>query len=332
MPPLGLYLHVPFCAAICNYCNFNRGLLDEALERQYVEALVAEIRGLEGPRGRRCDTIYFGGGTPSLLDPTEIAAIISACRDVFDVDSSAEITMEANPETVDERRLAAYREAGVNRLSFGVQSFRDSELERLGRLHDAARARAAVSEARRAGFDNLSLDLMLWLPGQTLAHLDESLAALVEAAPEHASVYLLEIYPNAPLEDEMARSGWSRAPDDDAADMYLRAMTVLERAGYRQYRDLERGEARPRVAAQPEVLDRRRVGRVRMRCALDSRPRPVEQCVWDVELHRAHRAERVAGRGPARAVAPRAGRRGALHGVAPRRGRAARSHPRGVRR
>ena len=143
--------------------------------------------------------------------------------------------MEANPETVDEPRLAGYRAAGVNRLSLGVQSFRDAELRRLGRLHDAARARAAVDEARRAGFDNLSLDLMLWLPGQTLAHLDESLDALIEAGPEHASVYLLEIYPNAPLEDEMARAGWSRASDDDAADMYLRTMDVLERAGYRQY-------------------------------------------------------------------------------------------------
>ena len=144
---------------------------------------------------------------------------------------AAEITLEANPETVDEPRLAGYRAAGVNRLSLGVQSFRDAELRRLGRLHDAARARAAVAEARRAGFDNLSLDLMLWLPGQTLAHLDESLEALIEAGPEHASVYLLELYPNAPLKDEMARAGWSQAPDDDAADMYLRTMDVLERAG-----------------------------------------------------------------------------------------------------
>jgi oxygen-independent coproporphyrinogen III oxidase len=241
MPPLGLYLHVPFCAAICSYCNFNRGLLDEALKRRYVEALVEEIRrGPEGPRHagpgpRSADTIYFGGGTPSLLAPDDIASIIAACRAAFDVDVAAEITMEANPETVDEPRLAGYRAAGVNRLSFGVQSFRDPELRRLGRLHDAARARAAVDEARRAGFDNLSLDLMLWLPGQSLADLDESLAALVGAGPEHASLYLLEIYPIAPLKDEMARAGWSQAPDDDAAEMYTRAMEYLEGAGYSQY-------------------------------------------------------------------------------------------------
>lgn len=242
--PLGLYIHIPFCAAICNYCNFNRGLLDQELKRKYVSALAAEIRNWSakpGPApgaplaGRTADTIYFGGGTPSLLDPDEIAAIIAACRGTFDVGDSAEVTMEANPETVDEARLSGFRAAGVNRLSFGVQSFRDSELRRLGRLHDADRARRAVAEARRAGFDNLSLDLMLWLPGQSLAHLDDSLAALVEAGPEHASVYLLEIYPNAPLKDEMARAGWSQAPDDDAADMYLRTMGFLEGAGYRQY-------------------------------------------------------------------------------------------------
>lgn len=257
MLPLGLYLHVPFCAAICNYCNFNRGLFDEVLKKRYVQALNREIRAAERPArqpvapaagrgerdpagravlaGRRADTIYFGGGTPSLLEPREIAAVIDACRATFDVDAEAEITMEANPETVNEARLAGYRAAGVNRLSFGVQSFRDPELQRLGRLHTAARARAVVGEARRAGFDNVSLDLMLWLPGQTLQHLDESIEALIELGPEHASLYLLEIYPNAPLKEEMARAGWSQAPDDDAADMYLTTMSRLEDAGYRQY-------------------------------------------------------------------------------------------------
>jgi oxygen-independent coproporphyrinogen III oxidase len=204
------------------------------LKRRYVAALVAEIRG-RGSRFDLADTIYFGGGTPSLLAPREVAAVIDACRDTFELSPSAEVTLEANPETVDESRLAGYRAAGVNRISVGVQSFRDSELRKLGRLHDAARARAAAAEARRAGFGNLSLDLMLWLPGQTLAHLDESLEALVEAAPDHASVYLLELYPNAPLKEEMARMGWSQAPDDDAAEMYLRAMERLEAAGFRQY-------------------------------------------------------------------------------------------------
>jgi oxygen-independent coproporphyrinogen III oxidase len=231
--PLGLYLHVPFCSAICNYCNFNRGLMDEALAARYVRALAGEIRA--AGRGEQADTVYFGGGTPSLLAPADIARLVDACRAAYAVAPDAEVTLEANPETVTPARLAGYRAAGVNRLSFGVQSFRDDELRRLGRIHDAARARAAVGEARAAGFDNISLDLMLWLPGQTLAHLDESVEALAALGPEHASLYLLELYPNAPLRDEMARGGWSLAPDEDAADMYLRAMERLEAEGFEQY-------------------------------------------------------------------------------------------------
>ncbi len=231
---VGLYLHIPFCAAICHYCNFNRGLLDEAVKRRYVDALVAEI--LDAPeRGRPADTLFFGGGTPSLLDGGEVARIIEACRRAFAVSPDAEITLEANPESVTAASLAAYRAAGVNRLSFGVQSFNDEELARLGRLHSAGTARAAVRTARASGFDNISLDLMLWLPEQGLDTWLASVDALIEVGPEHASMYLLEIYPNAPLRDEMARAGWSVAPDDAAAAMYLDGLARLDGAGYAQY-------------------------------------------------------------------------------------------------
>lgn len=231
---LGLYLHIPFCAAICNYCNFNRGLLDEAVKRQYVTALRSEL--LAAPeRGRLADTIFFGGGTPSLLDGAEVAAILDACRSAFDIAPDAEITLEANPETVSAESLASYREAGVNRLSFGVQSFRDEELARLGRLHSADTARRAVAAARRAGFEDISLDLMLWLPGQSVEAWLESVDALIDVGPSHASLYLLEVYPNAPLRDEMARGGWSVAPDEDAAEMYLQGLARLDRAGFEQY-------------------------------------------------------------------------------------------------
>jgi oxygen-independent coproporphyrinogen III oxidase len=222
----GLYLHVPFCAAICNYCNFTRGVLEDALKTQFVAAMQADIR--RHAEAVRIDSVYFGGGTPSLLTPAEVAGILDASRESFDLAPEAEITMEANPESVAAATLEGYRRAGVNRLSFGVQSFRDEELQRLGRLHSAERAVEAVALARSAGFDNLSLDLMLWLPAQTLPHLRESVTRLIDVGPEHASLYLLEVYP-------MARSGWSVAPDDDAADMYLDAMETLERAGYRQY-------------------------------------------------------------------------------------------------
>ena len=236
MPPaaIGIYLHIPFCAAICNYCNFNRGLHDDGLRQRYVDALIADIRRSADP-AVAADTIFFGGGTPSLLEPEEVERLITACRESVDLARDSEITLEANPESATAAALEGYRAAGVNRLSFGVQSFRDEELKRLGRLHSAAGARDAVSRARQAGFDNLSLDLMLWLPGQRPADWLESVEGLIDAAPEHASLYLLEIYPNAPLKDEMARSGWSVAPDDDAAEMYLEGLARLDRAGFEQY-------------------------------------------------------------------------------------------------
>jgi oxygen-independent coproporphyrinogen-3 oxidase len=230
---LGLYVHIPFCASICNYCNFNRGLFDAGLKDQYLEGLRTEIR--RAGDGAPADTIFFGGGTPSLLAPSEIGSIIETLRDAFDVARDVEVTLEANPETVSGESLAGYRDAGVNRVSFGVQSFRDDELVRLGRRHSAERARGAVQMARAAGFDNLSLDLMMWLPQQSVDTWLQSVDALIDVGPEHASLYLLEIYPNAPLRDEMARGNWSVAPDDDAADMYERAMDRLEAAGYEQY-------------------------------------------------------------------------------------------------
>jgi len=232
--PIGIYLHIPFCAAICNYCNFNRGLHDDGLRRRYVDALVTDIRRQAAPEVA-ADTIFFGGGTPSLLEAAEVDGILTACRESFAVSDTAEITLEANPESSSAEVLDGFRAAGINRLSFGVQSFHDAELKRLGRLHSAATARQAVARARAAGFDNLSLDLMMWLPGQSQTDWLASVDALVDVGPDHASLYLLEIYPNAPLKDEMARSGWSVAPDDDAAEMYLDGLSRLDRAGYEQY-------------------------------------------------------------------------------------------------
>jgi oxygen-independent coproporphyrinogen-3 oxidase len=232
---LGLYIHIPFCAAICNYCNFNRGLFEAGLKNRYVDGLIAEIRRAGGPGRVAADTIYFGGGTPSLLDPSEVARILEAAREAFAIAATAEITLEANPETVTVERLAGYRASGVNRVSFGVQSFRDDELRLLSRMHGSARAKAAYHEARAAGFDNVSLDLMMWLPAQRVDQWLESVDQAIALAPEHLSLYMLEVYPNAPLKDDMARARWSQAPDDDVAAMYVTAMERLDCAGYRQY-------------------------------------------------------------------------------------------------
>ena len=234
LAPDGIYVHIPFCAAICNYCNFNRGLHDESVRQRYVDAVIADIRSYADP-SIEADTIFFGGGTPSLLDPAELGRIIQSCRDSFTLSPLAEITLEANPESSSAAKLEEFRAAGANRLSFGVQSFRDEELRRLGRLHSAEMARAAVRAARAAGFDNVSLDLMMWLPGQSTEAWLSSVEALIDLHPDHASLYLLEIYPNAPLRDEMTRAGWSVAPDDDAAAMYLEGLARLDGEGFEQY-------------------------------------------------------------------------------------------------
>jgi oxygen-independent coproporphyrinogen III oxidase len=229
---LGLYLHIPFCSAICGYCNFNRGLFDAGLKTRYVEALEREIRSADAAPA---DTIFFGGGTPSLLDPGDIARLTGACRDRFSLAAGAEVTLEANPETVTPARLEGFLAAGINRISFGVQSFDDGELARLGRIHSASRAREAIGAARAAGFTNLSFDLMLWLPGQSFASWLRTVDEAVALEPDHLSLYLLELYPNAPLKEAMAREPWSQVPDDEAADMYLAGLDRLDAAGFEQY-------------------------------------------------------------------------------------------------
>ena len=248
-PAAGIYIHIPFCQAICNYCNFNRGLHDESVRQRYVRALIKDIRSFADPT-IDADTIFFGGGTPSLLEPSELTAIIQSCRDSFSVAADSEITIEANPESSSLSKLEKFREAGANRLSFGVQSFRDEELRRLGRLHSSQTAREAVRAARAAGFDNLSLDLMMWLPGQSTTDWLSNVDALIALEPDHASLYLLEIYPNAPLRDEMARAGWSVAPDDDAADMYVAGLERLDRAGFEQYEISNVARRTPRLPSR----------------------------------------------------------------------------------
>jgi oxygen-independent coproporphyrinogen III oxidase len=231
-----VYVHVPFCSSICNYCNFNRGLFDESLKNRFVEAVRREIRHFSPqPSALSPDTLYFGGGTPSLLTPGEITSIIDASRRSMGLTADAEITLEANPESVTALTLEQFRQAGVNRLSFGIQSFRDEELKRLGRLHSARRAAETVELARAAGFDNVSIDLMMWLPGQDVAQWLASVDTAIRMSADHLSLYILEVYPHLPLKQEIDRHGWTQVSDDAAAEMYELAMARLDAAGYEQY-------------------------------------------------------------------------------------------------
>lgn len=230
---VGLYLHIPFCSAICDYCNFNRGLYDETLKQRYVNAIKDEIERWDDSRS--VDSIFFGGGTPSLLSANDVSEILEACRSAFDVASDVETTLEMNPESCTQSGVEEFLAAGITRVSLGVQSFLDHELKRLGRAHTVDEAKEAVVATRSAGCNNLSIDLMLWLPGQTRADSLKSINEMVRCSPDHASLYMLEIYPNSPLRDEMARSDWSLAPEEDASGMYFDALGVTDNAGYQQY-------------------------------------------------------------------------------------------------
>ncbi len=240
---VGLYIHVAFCRSICYYCDFNRYAGVEWLIPCYVEALAHEIAALPTalpgaavvPRVPFCiGTIYFGGGTPSLLTPSQVETVLAAARR-WPLASQAEISLEANPGDLSVAHLRALRDLGVNRLSLGIQSFDDAVLRRLGRRHDAATAIAAFDQARQAGFDNISLDLMFALPNQTLEHWNRTIDRALDLAPEHLSLYNLTIEPGTPFA-AWVEAGKLTVPDDDvAADMYEAAIDRLGAAGYTQY-------------------------------------------------------------------------------------------------
>jgi oxygen-independent coproporphyrinogen-3 oxidase len=235
-PPYGLYLHIPFCAVRCPYCDFNTYAGLEALFESYTAALCEEIRRSGEARGRpSVRTIFIGGGTPTVLEPGQLARVLDACRAAFDVQPDAEITSEANPGTTDGARFAALRDIGVTRLSMGVQSFDDAELRWLGRIHSAAEAEAAFAAAREAGFANINLDFMFGLPGQQLETWSATLRRALALAPEHLSLYSLTVEDGTPLADRVRR-GLDAEPDDDlAADLYQHAAEALAAGGYGQY-------------------------------------------------------------------------------------------------
>ncbi len=240
---VGVYVHVAFCQTKCFYCDFNTYAGLGHLIDRYVEALVAEVGRLPptlpgvstaSAAPLRVGSIFFGGGTPSLLSVSQIAAVLAAIRR-WPLASGAEVTLEANPDDPTADYLRQLRQSGVNRISLGVQSFDDAMLRRLGRRHDAAAARRAFDRARAAGFDNVSIDLMFGLPGQTLAHWEATLEQALILQPDHLSLYHLTIEPETPYATWIA-AGRLTVPDDDAAaDMYEAAIDRLGAAGYDHY-------------------------------------------------------------------------------------------------
>lgn len=233
--PVGLYLHFPFCAERCTYCDFPTVAgRDERIE-PYLAALEVEIGSLPGELPGKADSVYLGGGTPSRMTPAELGRLLGAVRGRFELTPECEITLEGNPESLTPDRLARYRETGVTRVSVGVQSLDDEVLRGVGRAHDAAQATEAVHASRRAGFADVSLDLIAGLPGEDLDHWTRTVERAAALGPDHVSVYLLETDKDTPLSRAM-RSGRIPRPDDDAlACAYEQTVAVLEAGGLALY-------------------------------------------------------------------------------------------------
>ena len=233
--PLGIYIHVPFCRSKCAYCDFysvtdkNDKLMDS-----YLAAICRHIKesGALAP-DYKVDTVYFGGGTPTFFGADGMATIMNTIRRAFDVDAHAEITFEANPDSISPRLLRRLRSEGFNRVSLGIQCDDDEILAKLGRPHTYEQAVKAVQRIRRAGYKNLSLDLIYGLPGQTVEGWSATLQHVLELDPDHISCYGLKVEPGTPLYDY--QEDWNLPDDDAQADMYLHTIDVLRRRGYRQY-------------------------------------------------------------------------------------------------
>jgi len=230
----GLYIHIPFCSSRCSYCDFATGIYQSELAERYVHALVEEIK--QSGYARACvDTIYFGGGTPSLLSPAQLDRILATVHDKFQIDPDSEITLEINPGSANPEKLRAFRSLGINRASFGAQTFEDAELARLGRSHSVADTLKTFADLRAAGFTNVSFDLIAGLPGQTLDGWQRNIKQALELGPEHLSFYLLEVHSGTPLAEHIRR-GIQPEPDDDLAGvMYQWMLEQSADTGYEHY-------------------------------------------------------------------------------------------------
>ena len=229
----GIYIHIPFCLNKCLYCDFYSST-DLSLKPALLEALSSEIAAAE-PGPRVFDTLYIGGGTPSVLEPAEVEAIIEGAYLKFRFEQPVEVTLEANPGTVDLEKLLGFRSAGVNRLNIGVQSFQEKNLETLGRIHSAGQAHAALASARRAGFETVGLDLIYGLPGQTRQVWATDLESALAHAPDHIACYMLTVEPGTPLAEQQRRGCFQPAREGVAADLFLMTSEFLTARGFLHY-------------------------------------------------------------------------------------------------
>ncbi len=233
-----LYLHIPYCQAKCPYCDFNSHAASSWPEDDYTGALMAEMKRRAADvafKGNSVSTIFFGGGTPSLFQPASIGRLLEAAAKIFGIERDAEITLEANPGTVNQEKLYGFRSAGVNRLSFGAQSFNDSTLKFLGRIHGADETREAARMAHRAGFERLNLDLIFAVPGQTAADVTRDIAEAATLEPDHVSAYNLTFEEGTAFFTEMRHGRIRPLESDEQAAMFAAVREELPRRGYAMY-------------------------------------------------------------------------------------------------
>ncbi len=233
---LSLYVHIPFCVGKCRYCGFYSTLYHKESADRYLKGLTIEASLYQTAlKDRVISTVYLGGGTPTCLDAGELSAIFSILRDNFNISNTAEITIEANPGTIDLQKLNMLLYEGANRLSIGVQSFSDEILRQLGRIHDAGQAREAVNLARKSGFKNIGVDLIFGIPGQKIDEWRESLSSAISLKPEHVSAYCLSIDEGSLFEGMIASGELAPVENDVTAEMYAISIETLSAAGYGHY-------------------------------------------------------------------------------------------------
>jgi oxygen-independent coproporphyrinogen-3 oxidase len=255
----GIYIHIPFCSHICPYCDFNTYEGQSARIPAYVEAVCRELT-LQGDQfdRRSAGSIFIGGGTPSLLEPNQIRTILAACESAFALDPGAEVTIEANPNNLDERYCSGLLDSGVNRLSIGAQTLDRRGLRILGRLHDAPQVAQSAAAARRAGFDNISLDFIYGWPGQTVEQWQSDLSRLLAGEvggrpPDHLSLYGLIVEPGTPMADAVHRGILQPVDDDTAADFFELAGSMLNDAGWIHY-EIANWASAPRMVSSHNAV------------------------------------------------------------------------------
>jgi oxygen-independent coproporphyrinogen-3 oxidase len=237
MKKLGVYIHVPFCKQKCNYCDFYSVKWDDEWENKYTEAVIDEIKGYKEMLGDKylVDTVFFGGGTPTIIKPSNLKIILDTISSIAVIDKNAEISMEANPNTLTDENLKQYRKSGINRLSIGIQSLNDEILIKIGRIHNSTEALEAIDRARKHGFKNINVDAMFNIPGQTTSDIEETLSKIMERGVKHISFYSLKLEKGTPMYSMEQKNLITMPDEDEERNMYYKGRIVMEQNNLFQY-------------------------------------------------------------------------------------------------